>query len=151
MDLQHHEQHICEFKAGLGKLVEKFRQSEERSNHILQHHQMQLAASSRMMAMQSRQLMMIRARNAGNVFDSLELAYQACCFPGRLYASKGVVGEHVDGGRAEEFGLQCVVVGADVGIGVSCCISRCSTSPAASAHSNRKRTTRRRHLLLRHT
>eukprot|EP00970_Alexandrium_tamarense_P003488 scaffold542_cov202-Alexandrium_tamarense.AAC.39 len=97
MDLQHHEQHICEFKAGLGKLVEKFRQSEERSNHILQHHQMQLAASSRMMAMQSRQLMMIRARNAGNVFDSLELAYQACCFPGRLYASRELWGSMLTG------------------------------------------------------
>jgi hypothetical protein len=97
MDLQHHEQHICEFKAGLGKLVEKFRQSEERSNHILQHHQMQLAASSQMMAMQSRQLMMIRARNAGNVFDSLELAYQACCFPGRLYASKDLWGSMLTG------------------------------------------------------
>merc|ERR1712176_804766 len=88
-DIAHHEDDECEFRSGLGTMVEYYRQSESRINHNLQQHHMQLHASSQMLALQSRQIVSLRtSRNAGNVLDVLQLAYQCSCFPGRFLATK---------------------------------------------------------------
>ena len=49
---------------------------------------LKIAATSRLLAIQGRQMVMIRGRNAGNIFDVIQLAYEASCFPGRFAASK---------------------------------------------------------------
>lgn len=64
-----HHAHQCEFRSGLGKLVERYRQSDAQTGHVLHHHHMQIAATSQMLALHSRQMMMSMNRNAGNVFD----------------------------------------------------------------------------------
>ena len=89
-DLADHDEHECEFRGGLGKLVERFRQGDAQGRQILQQHHMQISAQSQMLSLHSRQMIMIRARNAGSVFDVLQLAYEASLFPGRFSATREV-------------------------------------------------------------
>ena len=90
MDLNNHEMHQCEFRGGLGKLLERYRQGEAHTNHILNQHHMQLMASSQMMNLHSRQMIMLRTKNAGSIIDVLHMAYEASLFPGRFLAMKEV-------------------------------------------------------------
>jgi len=90
MDLNDHEMHQCEFRGGLGKLLERYRQGEAQTNHILNQHHMQLMASSQMMNLHSRQMILLRTKNAGSILDVLHMAYEACLFPGRFLAMKEV-------------------------------------------------------------
>lgn len=90
MDLERHDAHECEFRGGLGALVERFRQGDARAGHILQQHHMQIGATSQMLAMHARQLMMVRGRNAADVLDVARLAYEASLFPGRFSAMREV-------------------------------------------------------------
>lgn len=82
--------HQCEFRGGLGKLLERYRQGEAQTNHILNQHHMQLMASSQMMNLHSRQMILLRTKNAGSILDDLHMAYEACLFPGRFLAMKEV-------------------------------------------------------------
>ena len=96
-DLSDHETDQCEFARGLGVLVERFRQSDARHNHVLQQHHMQLHAASQMLHMQGQRLMALSPgfRNPGNFFNVAELAYKACCFPARLRKGKDSWGRMV--------------------------------------------------------
>ncbi|KAL9184215.1 hypothetical protein ACHAXT_002301 [Thalassiosira profunda] len=87
-DLADHDAHQCEFKGGLGKLVEKFRQSDAQERHLLQQHHMQIGAQSQMLSLHSRQMMMMRGRNSGSALDILQLAYEVSLFPGRFSATR---------------------------------------------------------------
>ena len=87
-DMDDHDEHECEFKGGLGKLVERFRQGDAQVGHRLQQHHMQIMGTSQMMALQSRQMMMMRGRNAGSVLDVMQMTYEVCLFPGRFGATK---------------------------------------------------------------
>ena len=60
------------------------------TNHILNQHHMQLMASSQMMSLHSRQMILLRSKNAGSILDVLHMAYEACLFPGRFLAMKEV-------------------------------------------------------------
>ena len=89
-DYNDHEMHQCEFRGGLGKLLERYRQGEAHTNHILNQHHMQLMASSQMMNLHSRQMILLRTKNAGSIIDVIHMAYEACLFPGRFLAMKEV-------------------------------------------------------------
>jgi len=89
-DLDHHNTHHCEFRQGLGKLVERVRQGDAKAGHVLQQHHMQIYATSQMLSLHSRQLMMMRGRNVGNVWDVLRLGYEVSLFPGRFSAMREV-------------------------------------------------------------
>jgi len=86
-DIEDHDAHQCEFRGGLGKLVERFRQGDAQGDHILQQHHMQLSGAGQMLSLHSRQMMMIRGKNAGDLFQTLHLAYEASLFPGRFNAT----------------------------------------------------------------
>lgn len=85
-DMEDHNLHACEFRGGLGKLVERFRQSDAQVGHVMQQHHMQIGATSQMLSLHSRQMIMMRGRNAGNLLDVLQLSYEVCLFPGRFSA-----------------------------------------------------------------
>lgn len=93
-----HDANQCEFRGGLGKLVERYRQCDAHTGHALHQHYLQIAATSQMLSLHSRQMMLIRNRNAGNVFDILQLAYEASLFPGRFCGMREVwmslIGQH---------------------------------------------------------
>lgn len=88
--VEDHDGHQCEFRGGLGKLVENYRQCDAHTAHILQHNTAQIAATNQMLLLHSRQMIMGRNKNAGNVFDVLQLAYEASLFPGRFCAMREV-------------------------------------------------------------
>ena len=87
-DLGDHDKHQCEFRGGLGNLVERYRQGDAQCRQIVQQHHFQIAATSQMHSLHSRQILMARSRNSWNVFDVLQLAYEASLFPGRFSAMK---------------------------------------------------------------
>jgi len=89
-DLAAHEERECDFRGGLGKLLERVRRGDAWSTHLLRQHHLQLHAASQMLALQSRQLMMARARNTGNVADVCQLSYEVCLYPGRFSAMREV-------------------------------------------------------------
>lgn len=96
--IEDHDAHQCEFRGGLGKLVERYRQCDAHTGHVLHHHHMQIGASSQMLALHSRQMMLLRNKNAGNVVDVFQLAYEASLFPGRFCAMRemwiSLIGQH---------------------------------------------------------
>jgi len=89
-DLPDHDARECNFRGGLGKLVERFRQGDAKAGHILQQHHMQISATSQMLSLHSRQLMMMRGRNAGNLVDVAGLAMEVSLFPGRFSAMREI-------------------------------------------------------------
>jgi len=92
-DLERHEGGECEFcNRGLGKMVERMRRMDLGCGHLLQQHHVQLHGTNRMLYLQTRWMNMIRGRNAGNIFDVLQLAYEAACFPGRFSLCKDLWG-----------------------------------------------------------
>ena len=96
--IEDHATHQCEFRGGLGKLVERYRQCDAHTGHVLHHHHMQIGASRQMLALHSRQMMLLRNKNAGNVVDVFQLAYEASLFPGRFCAMRemwiSLIGQH---------------------------------------------------------
>ena len=56
MDVTDHDLHQCEFRGGLGNLVNEYRRGSAQRDHLLQQHHMQLIAASQMFAMHSRQI-----------------------------------------------------------------------------------------------
>ena len=54
--------------------------------HVLQQHHMQIYATSQMLLLHLRQLMMMWGRNVGNVCDVLRLGYEVSLFPGWFLA-----------------------------------------------------------------
>ena len=83
MDLTNHDANECEFRRGLGVLVERLRRHEDAARREFHQHRARIGASSHMIALHSRQMMMARARNPYNVFDVLWLAYEVSLFSGR--------------------------------------------------------------------
>lgn len=51
-----------------------------------------------MVMFQSRYMLMVRGRNAGNVFDVLQLSYEVTCFPGRFSVCKELWGNMLSQG-----------------------------------------------------
>jgi len=89
-DVRDHETNCCEFRGGLGNLVERVRQGDAKALHVLQQHHMQIFATSQMLSLHSRQLMMMRGRNVGDVGDVAALAYEVTLFPGRFSAMREI-------------------------------------------------------------
>ncbi|KAL3826763.1 hypothetical protein ACHAXA_000589 [Cyclostephanos tholiformis] len=84
MDLAGHDANDCEFRTGLGVLVDRLRMHDVATRRALHEHRARIGVASQMIASHSRQIAMARAgRDPYNVFDVLRLAYDASLFPGR--------------------------------------------------------------------
>jgi hypothetical protein len=82
-DVAEHDMTSCEFRGGLGKLTERFRQHDAYARMTMGRHSARIDAAESMIAMHSRRILEGRARNPWNVLDVLSLTYEACLFPGR--------------------------------------------------------------------
>jgi len=94
MDLASHYNHDCDFTSsgpGLPKFIERYRKTVEHDHrHLIDQNRSQLQGFNQMQSMQSRQVMMMKSRNASDILDVVALSYQACCFTGRLILSRDV-------------------------------------------------------------
>jgi len=96
-DMEDHDRNSCEFRCGLGQLVERFRQGDQRAASVLQQHHMQIAAQSQMLTLHSRQAMMMRERDPRSLLDVYRLAYEASFFPGRFVATRDMWSGMING------------------------------------------------------
>ncbi|KAK1747046.1 hypothetical protein QTG54_002390 [Skeletonema marinoi] len=119
LDLEHHDNHECEFRNEMGRLVNTIR--EKTLNQTETIARLQGTRVNQMVNTHTRQLLMIRGRNAGNVFDVLAMSYEATCFPGRLAAAKEMWGNMIahDHPRALVYNVLLVLP-------LFVCISKCS-------------------------
>lgn len=94
MDLPSHYTHDCDFTSsgpGLPKFIERYRKTVEHDHRrMIDQNRSQLQGFNQMQSMQSRQVMMMKSRNASDILDVMALSYQACCFTGRLVLSRDV-------------------------------------------------------------
>ena len=90
-DLEHHDSHECEFRNDMGRLVNVIREKTHIQNQTIAR--MQDTTLNDLVNRHTRQLQMLKGRNAGNVFDVLAMSYEAVCFPGRLAATKVLWGD----------------------------------------------------------
>ncbi len=90
-DLEHHDNNECEFRNGMGRLVNAIREKTHNQNQTIAR--MQDTTVNQVVNRHTRQLQMLKGRNAGNIFDVLAMSYEAVCFPGRLAATKELWGD----------------------------------------------------------
>jgi len=92
MDLPSHYDTECDFGSsgpGLTNFIERYRKTVEHDHrHQIDQHRSQLQGMNQMLSMQSRQVMMIKSRNASDIVDVMALSYHACCFTGRFVLSR---------------------------------------------------------------
>lgn len=92
-DLEHHNCNECEFRAEMGRLVNVIR--EKTLNQAETIARLQGTRVNQAVNSHTRQLLMVRGRNAGNIFDVLAMSYEAICFPGRFAATKVMWGDMI--------------------------------------------------------
>mmetsp|Transcript_4765 Transcript_4765/g.8099 ORF Transcript_4765/g.8099 Transcript_4765/m.8099 type:complete len:579 (+) Transcript_4765:200-1936(+) len=93
-DLEHHDNNECEFRNGMGRLVNAIREKTfSQSETIIR---MQGTSINQAVDRNTRHMLMARGRNAGNIFDVLAMSYEAVCFPGRFAASKEIWGDMIN-------------------------------------------------------
>lgn len=92
MDLQSHYDAECDFTklgSGLPTFIERYRKTVEHDHRYwIDQNRAQLQGFNQMQSMQSRQVMMMKSRNASDILDVLALTYHACCFTGRFVLSR---------------------------------------------------------------
>ena len=93
MDLENHDKNECEFRNEMGRLVDAIRL--KTLNQAEEIARLQSTRVNQAVNLHTRRMLMIRGRNAGNVFDVLAMTYEACCFPGRFAATKDMWGNMV--------------------------------------------------------
>jgi len=93
-DLEHHDNHECEFRNEMGRLVNAVR--EKVLNQAQAIARLRDTGVYQAVNRNTRHMLMVRGRNAGNIFDVLALSYEAICFPDRLAASKEMWGDMVN-------------------------------------------------------
>ena len=88
MDLQSHYDAECEFTAscpGLATFIERYRKTVEHDHrYLIDTNRSQIQGVTQMQSIQSRQVMMVKSRNAADIVDVIALSYNACCFTGRF-------------------------------------------------------------------
>eukprot|EP00986_Skeletonema_menzelii_P001544 scaffold407_cov142-Skeletonema_menzelii.AAC.7 len=93
-DLEHHDNNECEFRNGMGRLVNAIREKTfSQAETIIR---MQGTSINQAVDSNTRHMLMARGRNAGNIFDVLAMSYEAVCFPGRFAASKEIWGDMIN-------------------------------------------------------
>ena len=93
-DLEHHDNNECEFRNGMGRLVNAIREKTFSQAETIVR--MQGTSINQAVDSNTRHMLMARGRNAGNIFDVLAMSYEAVCFPGRFAASKEIWGDMID-------------------------------------------------------
>jgi hypothetical protein len=92
MDTASHNDNECEFSSscpGLSKFIERYRKTVEYEHrHYIDQHRSQIQGVNQMQSMQSRQVMMMKSRNAADIVDVIALSYNACCFTGRFVSTR---------------------------------------------------------------
>lgn len=107
-DLEHHNCNECEFRAEMGRLVNVIR--EKTLNQAETIARLQGTRVNQAVNSQTRQLLMVRGRNAGNIFDVLAMSYEAVCFPGRFAATKVMWGDMITQEHSRSLAFNALMV-----------------------------------------
>ena len=88
LDIRTHYATECEYSTvgpGLAKFIERYRKTVEYDHRtLLDQHRNQIHGLNQIQHVQSRQIMMMKTKNASDIVDVMALSYHVCCFPGRF-------------------------------------------------------------------
>eukprot|EP00573_Skeletonema_grethae_P010878 CAMPEP_0201692060 /NCGR_PEP_ID=MMETSP0578-20130828/5064_1 /ASSEMBLY_ACC=CAM_ASM_000663 /TAXON_ID=267565 /ORGANISM="Skeletonema grethea, Strain CCMP 1804" /LENGTH=598 /DNA_ID=CAMNT_0048177381 /DNA_START=163 /DNA_END=1959 /DNA_ORIENTATION=- len=117
-DLEYHNCNECEFRAEMGRLVNVIR--EKTLNQAETIARLQGTRVNQAVNSHTRHLLMVRGRNAGNIFDVFAMSYEAICFPGRFAATKVMWGDMITQEHSRSLVFNTLMVSPLILCGAKC-------------------------------